>query len=51
MVALFVCFQQMQSLLQIWPKLPPSQALELLDFAYADQGVRSFAITCLRSIR
>ncbi|KAI0229642.1 Phosphatidylinositol 4,5-bisphosphate 3-kinase catalytic subunit beta [Lamellibrachia satsuma] len=41
---------QMQALLQIWPKLHPNQALELLDFAYADQGVRSYAVSCLRSI-
>ncbi|XP_063236433.1 phosphatidylinositol 4,5-bisphosphate 3-kinase catalytic subunit delta isoform isoform X2 [Bacillus rossius redtenbacheri] len=34
-------------LLQKWPKLPVEKALELLDYAYADQEVRSFAVRCL----
>nr|XP_006815238.1 PREDICTED: LOW QUALITY PROTEIN: phosphatidylinositol 4,5-bisphosphate 3-kinase catalytic subunit beta isoform-like [Saccoglossus kowalevskii] len=38
---------QMQALLQIWPKLQPDQALELLDYQYADNSVRSFAVGCL----
>ena len=32
---------EMLSLLPNWPKLPPARALELLDFAYADAGVRN----------
>uniref|UniRef100_A0A8C4X608 phosphatidylinositol-4,5-bisphosphate 3-kinase n=1 Tax=Erpetoichthys calabaricus TaxID=27687 RepID=A0A8C4X608_ERPCA len=38
---------QLQSILQIWPKLSPRDALELLDFNYPDQYVREFAINCL----
>lgn len=38
------------SLLQIWPKLPPFKALELLDYAYADSSVRKFAIECLKDL-
>lgn len=38
-------------LLQSWPKLSPSKALELLDYAYADSLVRKFAIECLRGKR
>lgn len=41
---------QMQALLQIWPELEPERALELLDFAYADNYVRKFAVKCLQSI-
>nr|CAH0099295.1 unnamed protein product [Daphnia galeata] len=41
---------EMLSLLPNWPKLPPARALELLDFAYADAGVRSFAIECVRQV-
>lgn len=37
------------SLLQKWPPLVPQKALELLDYAYADQAVRSFAVRCLRN--
>lgn len=37
------------SLLQKWPPLLPQKALELLDYAYADQAVRSFAVRCLRN--
>lgn len=35
------------ALVQQWPKLPVEKALELLDYAYADQTVRSFAVRCL----
>lgn len=35
------------SLLREWPILPVEKALELLDYAYADQEVRSFAVKCL----
>lgn len=37
------------SLLQKWPLLMPQKALELLDYAYADQAVRSYAVRCLRN--
>lgn len=39
---------QALSLLQDWPKIPPSKALELLDYAYADSHVRKYAIECLK---
>ncbi|XP_060098149.1 phosphatidylinositol 4,5-bisphosphate 3-kinase catalytic subunit beta isoform [Heteronotia binoei] len=39
---------QLQALLQIWAKLPPREALELLDFNYPDQYVREYAVGCLR---
>uniref|UniRef100_A0A673HRS6 phosphatidylinositol-4,5-bisphosphate 3-kinase n=1 Tax=Sinocyclocheilus rhinocerous TaxID=307959 RepID=A0A673HRS6_9TELE len=41
---------QLQALLQIWPKLSPRDALELLDFNYPDQYVREFAVICLRDM-
>ncbi|XP_054839114.1 phosphatidylinositol 4,5-bisphosphate 3-kinase catalytic subunit beta isoform isoform X2 [Eublepharis macularius] len=42
---------QLQALLQIWSKLPPREALELLDFNYPDQYVREYAVECLRHMR
>jgi hypothetical protein len=39
------------SLLHQWPKLAVEKALELLDYAYADQAVRHFAVQCLRDVR
>uniref|UniRef100_A0A8C2Z512 phosphatidylinositol-4,5-bisphosphate 3-kinase n=1 Tax=Cyclopterus lumpus TaxID=8103 RepID=A0A8C2Z512_CYCLU len=42
---------QLQALLQIWPKLSPRDALELLDFNYPDQYVREYAVGCLRDMR
>ncbi|XP_062699657.1 phosphatidylinositol 4,5-bisphosphate 3-kinase catalytic subunit beta isoform-like [Aedes albopictus] len=39
------------SLLQEWPILPVERALELLDYAYADQYVRRYAVNCLRTIQ
>uniref|UniRef100_A0A9J8A5Q1 phosphatidylinositol-4,5-bisphosphate 3-kinase n=1 Tax=Cyprinus carpio carpio TaxID=630221 RepID=A0A9J8A5Q1_CYPCA len=39
---------QLQALLQIWPKLSPRDALELLDFNYPDQYVREFAVNSVR---
>ncbi|KAL4714084.1 hypothetical protein ACJJTC_008438 [Scirpophaga incertulas] len=33
-----------------WPALPLEAALELLDYAYADASVRSFAVKCLGKI-
>jgi len=38
------------SILQRWPQLPPQKALELLDYAYADQAVRNYAVSCLRNL-
>lgn len=40
----------MQALLQIWKLLKPEQALELLDYSYPDNYVRSFAVRCLRQM-
>uniref|UniRef100_H2SZ17 Phosphatidylinositol 4,5-bisphosphate 3-kinase catalytic subunit beta isoform n=1 Tax=Takifugu rubripes TaxID=31033 RepID=H2SZ17_TAKRU len=41
---------QLQALLQIWPRLCPRDALELLDFNYPDQYVREYAVNCLRDM-
>ncbi|XP_054714639.1 phosphatidylinositol 4,5-bisphosphate 3-kinase catalytic subunit delta isoform-like [Uloborus diversus] len=41
---------QMTALLQRWPRLTPYKALELLDYAYPEPMVRSFAVDCLRLI-
>uniref|UniRef100_A0A4W4EWV8 Phosphatidylinositol 4,5-bisphosphate 3-kinase catalytic subunit beta isoform n=1 Tax=Electrophorus electricus TaxID=8005 RepID=A0A4W4EWV8_ELEEL len=41
---------QLQALLQIWPKLSPRDALELLDFNYPDQYVREYAVNCLQDM-
>ncbi|XP_076669715.1 phosphatidylinositol 3-kinase 92E isoform X4 [Andrena cerasifolii] len=38
------------ALVQQWPKLPVEKALELLDYAYADQNVRNFAVRCLMDV-
>nr|ALY05366.1 phosphatidylinositol 3-kinase [Palaemon carinicauda] len=38
---------EMIALLKEWPRLPPENALELLDYAYAEPSVRSYAIDCL----
>uniref|UniRef100_A0A803WB52 phosphatidylinositol-4,5-bisphosphate 3-kinase n=1 Tax=Ficedula albicollis TaxID=59894 RepID=A0A803WB52_FICAL len=43
-------FDKLQALLQIWPKLLPREALELLDFNYPDQYVREYAVGCLRQM-
>ena len=42
---------QMQILLQTWPKLEPEQALELLDYTFADQAVRRLAVECIEKMR
>ncbi|KAJ8946954.1 hypothetical protein NQ314_008755 [Rhamnusium bicolor] len=42
---------QVVALLREWPKLPVEKSLELLDYAYADQEVRSFAVQCLMDVR
>lgn len=39
------------TLLRKWPRLPVEKSLELLDYAYADQEVRSFAVQCLKDLR
>ncbi|XP_041977720.1 phosphatidylinositol 4,5-bisphosphate 3-kinase catalytic subunit delta isoform [Aricia agestis] len=36
--------------LALWPRLRVEAALELLDYAYADAAVRSFAVDCLSTI-
>jgi len=41
---------QMQTLLTSWPELEPEQALELLDFTYADKSVREFGVKCLEKL-
>ncbi|XP_060527773.1 phosphatidylinositol 4,5-bisphosphate 3-kinase catalytic subunit delta isoform [Cylas formicarius] len=41
---------QVIALLREWPKLPVEKSLELLDYAYADQEVRSFAVKCLMDV-
>ena len=46
-----VCLPQLQALLQIWPRLSPRDALELLDFNYPDQYVREYAVSCLQDMR
>lgn len=50
-VCVCVCVFQLQALLQIWPRLCPRDALELLDFNYPDQYVREYALSCLRDMR
>lgn len=42
---------QVIALLTEWPKLPVEKSLELLDYAYADQEVRRFAVKCLKDVR
>ncbi|VVC95371.1 unnamed protein product [Leptidea sinapis] len=37
-------------MLSMWPMLRVESALELLDYAYADAAVRSFAVECLAKI-
>ncbi|XP_011213577.1 phosphatidylinositol 4,5-bisphosphate 3-kinase catalytic subunit delta isoform [Bactrocera dorsalis] len=39
------------NLLQQWPTISVERSLELLDYAYPDPAVRSFAIRCLRFLR
>ena len=41
---------QMLTLLRTWKKVSPEQALELLDYQYADQNARSYAVECLREL-
>eukprot|EP01105_Mastigella_eilhardi_P005235 TRINITY_DN1698_c1_g3_i1.p1 TRINITY_DN1698_c1_g3~~TRINITY_DN1698_c1_g3_i1.p1 ORF type:complete len:1497 (-),score=373.96 TRINITY_DN1698_c1_g3_i1:47-4501(-) len=37
-------------LLEIWPQVQPTQALELLDAKFADEHVRKFAVNCLSTL-
>lgn len=39
------------ALLRKWPLLAVEKSLELLDYAYADQEVRKFAVRCLKDLR
>ncbi|XP_076049000.1 phosphatidylinositol 4,5-bisphosphate 3-kinase catalytic subunit delta isoform-like [Oratosquilla oratoria] len=41
---------EMLWLLSEWPQLTPESALELLDYAYAEPVVRSYAIQCLNDL-
>lgn len=41
---------QVLTLLNDWPKVSPSKALELLDYAYPDSFVRHYAIECLKGM-
>ncbi|KAJ8947735.1 hypothetical protein NQ318_017997 [Aromia moschata] len=41
---------QAVALLKEWPKVPLEKSLELLDYAYADQEVRNFAVQCLMDV-
>ncbi|XP_072040806.1 phosphatidylinositol 4,5-bisphosphate 3-kinase catalytic subunit beta isoform-like [Amphiura filiformis] len=41
---------QMQALLQNWPELKPEEAMELLDYKYADMAVRKYAVMCLENL-
>ncbi|XP_078615634.1 phosphatidylinositol 4,5-bisphosphate 3-kinase catalytic subunit delta isoform-like [Branchiostoma floridae x Branchiostoma japonicum] len=41
---------QMQALLNAWSPLLPHAAMELLDYNYADQAVRAFAVKCLNQL-
>ncbi|KAJ8021905.1 Phosphatidylinositol 4,5-bisphosphate 3-kinase catalytic subunit beta isoform [Holothuria leucospilota] len=41
---------QMQAMLQVWRKLPPEEAMELLDYKYPDPAVRKFAVDCLKEL-
>ncbi|XP_030078354.1 phosphatidylinositol 4,5-bisphosphate 3-kinase catalytic subunit delta isoform [Microcaecilia unicolor] len=41
---------QMLYLLQSWPELPVSCALELLDYNFPDHCVRDFAVNCLKKL-
>lgn len=45
-----ILFFQMQILLQTWPKLEPEQALELLDYTFADREVRKIAVECIEKM-
>lgn len=42
---------EMRRLLTKWKPLSEERALELLDYAYADSSVRSFAVKCLKMLR
>lgn len=41
---------EMTALLEKWQLLRVEKALELLDYAYADEAVRSYAVKCLTDV-
>lgn len=41
---------EMVYMLQTWPLLPVEKSLELLDYAYADEEVRKYAVKCLINV-
>ncbi|KAL3270242.1 hypothetical protein HHI36_009298 [Cryptolaemus montrouzieri] len=43
-------FAEVVALLKEWPILTSEKALELLDYAYADQEVRNYAVQCLQGM-
>lgn len=42
---------EVTNLLKDWPALSVERALELLDYAYADQSVRGYAVQCLENVK
>ena len=42
---------EVTALLKDWPTLSVERALELLDYAYADQSVRKYAVACLKTVK
>lgn len=42
---------EMRRLITKWKPLNEEGALELLDYAYADSSVRSFAVKCLQNLK
>jgi len=42
--------QEFYRLLEIWPKIEPQNALELLDARYANERVREYAVVCLEAL-
>ena len=41
---------QLESIMGAWRPLPPEEALELLDYAYQDPNVRTYAVRCLQNM-
>lgn len=41
---------EIQNILRDWPIVSEENALELLDFAYADSSVRRYAVRCIRQL-
>ena len=42
---------QVAELLDVWPKVKAENALELLDYNYAEPIVRDYAVECIREFR